>query len=794
VKARLKKIALAVGLTAVAASAIAISARSVRPPLSAGVSFSQAVYDRNHELLRLSLSSDEKYRVWTPLERISPVLIESTLLQEDRHFGLHPGVNPLSLVRGFLRTYVRADRRVGGSTLTMQLARLKYRLNTRTIHGKVTQVLSAVWLELLYSKKEILEAYLNYLPYGGNIEGAEAASLIFFRKNSNQLNLVEALSLTVIPQNPNRRGTGSNRGQAALKHARDELYSAWKETHRETESSASVKAALSLPFELKSIHDLPFRAPHFVDWILQKHPREDQLTTSLSFPVQQMIEKHVRNYIDRTRSQGFTNAAVILVDRRSQEIISLVGSGDYFDSKIEGQVNGVLAKRSPGSTLKPFLYGLAMDQGLIHPTSMLKDTPMSFGSFDPENFDGDFVGPISAKDALIRSRNLPAVHLASQLKSPDLYDLLKTSGVTRLRDEKFYGLALPLGGAELTMEELARLYTALANYGVLKPLRDGILNEKIPDERRILSPESSFLTMEMLKDNPRPQQQFHAAWTRDQIPIAWKTGTSHGFRDAWAAGIFGDWVLITWIGNFDNSPNPGFIGRDAAGPLFFDIADTLRTGQKQLDKTLAQNISLSNLPKFKDLTHTKVCAISGELPGPHCKHTQDSWFIAGRSPIRQCQIHREVWVNKNSGLRACPGEEWDPKKGYAPEVFEFWPSDLAQLFAQAGMPRRSPPEYEPRCRLTERSSTGRPPEIVSPRSSLTYNLQFSRQVAASIPLLATTDADSKVVYWFANEEFIGKASSTETLLWNAKPGRFKIRVVDQQGRSDTRDLLVSAVQ
>jgi penicillin-binding protein 1C len=359
------------------------------------------------------------------------------------------------------------------------------------------------------------------------------------------------------------------------------------------------------------------------------------------------------------------------------EVLAAVGSAGFLDAAIGGQVDGTRARRSPGSALKPFVYALAIEQGLIHPRTVLKDSPTRFRGYDPENFDGQFFGPIAAGEALVRSRNVPAVELSTRL-SPGLHAFLARAGIGALRPEPHYGLSLVLGGAEVTMEELAGLYATLASGGLWRPLRSR-LAAQVPAGERLLTPEAAWTVLDMLEQNPRPGPAMPGA--RRELPIAWKTGTSHGFRDAWAVGVAGRYVLAVWIGRFDGQGNPAFVGLEAAAPLFFQVTDALRAG------VAAERVSR---PRPPGVTLVAVCPVSGKLPGPSCHQTVDTWFLPGVSPIGTCDVHRAVALDAGTGLRACRAGP-----GTRSEVFEFWPSDLLRLFAAAGLPRRTPPPFQP---------------------------------------------------------------------------------------------------
>jgi penicillin-binding protein 1C len=741
------------------------------PPLLTGISYSRAVYDEHHHLLRLTLSQDQQYRLLTPLANISSELTSATLLQEDQYFQWHIGINPISLLRAWWETYVVKSRRMGASTITMQVARMRYGINSKTFSGKFWQMTRALQLEAHYSKEQILEAYLNLAPYGNNIQGVGAASLVYFGKSANTLSLPEALTLAVIPQNPLKRLPDRPRLQAA----RSKLYQRWLLKHPE---DISMKSLIDLPLQLRSVHDTPFLAPHFVNEILTRNSTDSQLSSTLDLKLQNMIERITQQYIARKSVLGINNAAVMLVDTRTLKIKALLGSASFANTAIEGQIDGTKTKRSPGSALKPFIYALAIDQGLIHPNTVLKDVPHSFGNYNPENFDNDFVGPIKAKDALILSRNIPAIYLADQLNHPTFYEFLQQAEITNLQSASFYGLSLVLGGAELSMQELVSLYAALANAGKWRPLIFTNHQRSLP-WKQILSPEASFLVLDMLKDAQRPHGTLASARDQDKM-IAWKTGTSSGYRDAWTIGIVGPYVLAVWIGNFNNQGNPAFIGKEVAAPLFFEITTALNA---ELGALPAAAIN----PGYLHLTKVAVCKSSGMLPNHYCPDTEQAWFIPGKSPIKIDNIHREVAIDAHTGLRAC---KFDQDTRF--EVFEFWSSDLLQVYQRAGLQHRMPPAYDPQCTLNSKVGEGFAPQIISPQTQTNYIARVSAATTTIIPFTAVVDADVKQVYWFLNENYLGKSARDKTFLWNAKPGRFVIRVVDDYGRSDARDISIQA--
>ncbi|MBI2786251.1 MAG: penicillin-binding protein 1C [Legionella longbeachae] len=737
-----------------------------KPKLLEGKSFSRAVYDAHHHLLRLTLSQDDKYRLFIPLANISPQLIESTLLQEDQYFYWHYGVNPWATFKAIWHTYAVQSRRIGASTITMQVARLRYGMNSKKITGKLWQIIRAIQIEMHYSKDQILEAYFNLAPYGGNIEGVGAASLVYFGTSVNKISLPQALTLSIIPQNPGKR-TPVN---TDLKKIRDQLFSRWLNKHPEDRSK---KGMLQLPLVMQNTHSLPFATPHFVNKVLHDVPAKQQnIDTSIDYRSQIIIEKITRQYLARKKRVGVHNAAVMLVDSRDMGIKAMLGSADFFNRDISGQINGVETKRSPGSTLKPFIYGLALDQGLIHPNTVLKDVPHSFNGYNPENFDYDFMGPIKAKDALVLSRNIPAIYLSSQLIQPTLHQLLEKAQISQLRSESYYGLSLNLGGVELSMKELVGLYAMLVNEGVWYPI-SSLKNEVKQKGSHLLSPEASYLILDMLQNTPRLDDRT-SGWSK--LPVAWKTGTSSGYRDAWTVGVFGPYILAVWIGNFDNKANPAFIGKEIAAPLFFELIDALKHERGPI-------LAINKHPEHMNLKKVEVCSASGMLPTRYCKDTEWSWFIPGKSPIKTDTIYREVAIDSKTGLRTCHINE-----NTRFEIFEFWPSDLLHIFKKAGIQRHVPPFFENDCMLY--SDNGINPHITSPQNRISYIIRADSLQNNSIPFTAVTDAGIGFVYWFVNETFVAKTKAGESFLWKAKPGKFMVRVVDDHGLSDAKDINV----
>ena len=777
--------------------------------LPPGAEFSHVVLDRDGRVLSLTLTPDEKYRLPTKLAELSPEMIAATLEMEDRRFYSHHGADVRSLARSAWGVISR-QRLGGGSTLTMQYARLRWHLDTRSVWGKLTQVFRAVQIERHYGKTAVAEAYFTFAPYGGNVEGVEAASLLWCGKQAHDLSLREAAALSVIPQSPTRRRPKTN-GNPTLESAQGRLMARLRLARGEPASE------LDAAFSLRPVA-VPRLAPHFarrviasgsagvppavpgvspgtsnVEGVYQRnaaihfgnerdstfdgsretrepaggtpalpdalpsrangtlgdsHVRSSSgvIRTTLDLTQQQTIERNIADFLARERSRGLRNAAAILVHAPTHEVRAYVGSAGFFDVAICGQVDGVKARRSPGSALKSFIYGLAFDAGLIHPRTLLDDAPRRFASYNPENSDRGFLGPIPAGEALRRSRNVPAVELLARLPGGGLDSFLRDAGVQLARPRGEYGLSLALGGAEVSLEEVAMLYAKLACGGAGSPL----------------SRASCWLTLDALRGTEGP------------AGLAWKTGTSHGFRDTWACGVMGEWVLCVWVGNFDGKPMPGLFARDTAAPLLFQTVTRLGLRAKMPARPA-------------EVASVDLCGDSGTLAGAHCPHRTHGNFIAGVSPIGVCSVHREILLDQNGRRVALT----DGRPGLHREVAEFWPAQRLEQFRCAGLPRKEPPQL---ARDDTARDSGAAPRIVSPQNALTYVLHVGDTAKNSIPLEADAVAETREIHWFAGAHYLGASTPSHPLMWKAAPGRWQIQAVDDSGRVAKTSVTIVAAQ
>ena len=741
------------------------------PPLLSDTHFSRVFYDRNGKLLRVTLADDDKYRIFAPLNEIADTVKQATILYEDKYFPYHPGINPVALTRATRAYFSHAPHPAGASTITMQVARIKYNLDTTSPGGKLVQILAALYIDAFYSKDEILTAYLNMAPYGGNIHGIAAASQIYFHKRPSELTAIESITLSTIPQNPTKRGLNTPTGLANMQKMRGDLVRRW--TERYPDDSSSLQTFADMPLAAFGTRDLPFLAPHFIDRQISKSNGADTTTTTIDINLQQKIEQRLRTEIAKRKNIGIQNAAAILVNYKTMQELVHIGSVDYFDKTIFGENDGVTSRRSPGSTLKPLIYASAVDMGLIHSMTLLKDAKINFGVYAPENSDNEFFGPVLARDALTHSRNIPAINLVRQIGTRRFYKTLTDCGVTKLKSPEHYGISVALGGAEVSMHELAGIYATMANLGQYNEIKSDI-NAKTKRPTSVLSPEAFFIVLDMLAHQGTPTTKIpFAKDTTPNITHMWKTGTSSSYRDAWTAGIFGDFVLIVWVGNFDGTPNNAFSGAKAAAPIYFALADTITNYYKNSNTPVPTNNFLS-----PDMNISKIdmCDTVGGLAGEHCPKTVPAYFIPGKSPIETSSVYRAIPIDNVTGRRACNN---DPKTTHM-AVYEFWDSEYLDMFRRAGIKRNTPPPYMDGCNLLDVENTENSIIITSPADTtrLVITTGADSETVSFNAISETTDAK---IFWFLDDATIGTTHSGETFTYDVPMGTHIVRAIDENG-------------
>jgi penicillin-binding protein 1C len=730
--------------------------KNLTPPAST------VVLDRRGQMLKAYLASDERWRIPVADSAIAPVLKKCVLGYEDRQFYRHPGINPVSILRAAWVDFRARHIVQGGSTLTMQVARL-LTPRPRTVSSKIVEAFRALQLEWHFSKNEVLTYYFNLAPYGGNIVGVGAASYLYFRKNSAQLSLGEAALLTAIPRSPNtlRPDWFPKAAELAKRKVLERL------RKYAVISAEEEKEALAEPIP-KQRFWAPNRAPHFCNMLVQKFPMRRRLLSTLDPVIQTKVEEIVRAYVQPLRKRGIMNAAVVVLSNADRSVRALVGSYDFDDKVNQGEVNGALAPRSPGSSLKPFVYGLAFDRGLISERSLLFDGPVEYSGYRPSNYDAVYHGPVTARQALIRSLNVPAVKLYARLREHGLYQFLKKAGVTTLKYGKWhYGLSLVLGGCSVNLLELSSLYCGLANGGRFAPPRF-LKKQPISEGDSLLSPGTAFVLSEILSDLKRPD--LPSVWESavNEPKIAWKTGTSYGHHDAWSVGYNPLYTVGVWVGNFDGKGVPELVGAQSAAPILLAIFQALSSSGQ-----------MPWFPKPKSVAVRKVCAVSGMVPNGNCPATVDELYLPGISPSRVCTLHRKILVDLVTGTRLC--SFCKEGRTYRTEVRTIWPPEIASWLKENGYPVDRIPPHFPKC---PRFLGGQKPKIESPASGAEYFLRPSAPLKyQKILLKASVAGDVQKVFWFLDGRLLFSGSPACKRFIQPVRGTHQIVCLDDQGRS-----------
>ena len=620
------------------------------------------ITDRHGVALRATLPADDTWRFPVRRDELPDELVRAVVAAEDQHFYHHPGVDPLAIVRAAWSNLRAGEVVSGASTIPMQIARMADPA-PRTLGSKLRESFRALQLDRHRSKAELLDTYLNLAPYGANIEGMGAAARFYFGKQPSQLSLGEIALLVVLPRSPvafdpTLHPRAARRARAALL---DRL------ERQGVFPPEAIEAARRDPIPTRR-RPPPWHAPHFADLVRaggRRHGRSPEpRATTLDLGLQQTVERLVRGRIGALRAEGIGNAAAVVIQIDGRAVRALVGSAGYSETLYDGQVDGAIARRSPGSTLKPFLYAAALDRGLILPDSYLLDIPTDFAGYVAENYDGRYRGRVTARDALIHSLNAPAVRLLSRVGLRPFHQLLVRGGLETLdRPAGEYGLPLVLGAGEVRLLDLTNLYATLAAGGIHHPVRllagpedeeddgrsgpgrfrdaasrYGVLGPGDDEESRLISPEAAWTVTEILRNVERPDLPRSWDLTRGAPEVAWKTGTSYGHRDAWAVGFSRHYAIGVWVGSFDGTPHKGISGSEHAAPLLFEIFRALEPGGVAPVR-----------PFGLQLDTIELCTLSHQLPGPFCPETRRYPYLPGRSRLGTCPIHRRVPIDPETG-------------------------------------------------------------------------------------------------------------------------------------------------
>ncbi len=734
----------------------------------------------NGQSAHVFLSEDDKWRIRADLKSIDPVYVDALIRFEDKRFHQHFGVDPIAILRAFWLNISLGRRTSGASTITMQLVRV-LEPRPRNFQSKIIEAYRATQLELYLSKEEILEGYLRYVPFGRNIEGVEAASLSYFSHSAENLSPGEIATLLAVPQNPNRRypkKENRKRLEAARNHIADWLLGEGGLMHPTTLSGENKEQrVIDLHQQVLSaavpekLYPFPKEIPHLAFSLRGKEPKTLHFPTTINRGTQHMAERILLAHRESSQMHGIKNATVVVVENETGEVRALIGNFD-FGNEDGAQIPGFNVMRSTGSLLKPFIVAAAIDSGIVLGETLTLDVPTQYGTYAPKNYDQNFRGLVTVEDALAKSLNIPFVRMLNQMGPDALTEMLRGLGTANLVDKPgYYGLSAAVGSIEVTPLEIANLYAALSGQ-VNHEIRVRSDKKSRAYGSAFMSEGSMWLVRKMLRQNDRPGFN-RRRMNPNATPIFWKTGTSYGFRDAWAAGSNASYTAVVWMGNFDNSGNAELLGSKRSGPVLFDLLETLSNSMDESD------------PRPDDLGKMNVCTYSGHPPSPACPHTHDVYAPRTRVLTKKCPYHVRVDVEKESGKSLTPscrvGREYESK------VFLSWPASVRRYLADRHRFSPKVPSLADDCVPSDAS----PPRITSP---LLQTIQLIPGVKASdqeVPLEAESDIAGMKLSWFVDGDFIGSASAEERLWWTPVKGEHVVLVMDDSGKATSRTIKVN---
>ena len=736
-------------------------------PLKDKVEYSTIITDKNGEVFNAFLTRDQKWRMKTELNEISPLLRKTIIAKEDKYFYYHPGVNPFAIIRAAFKNIFRMKRTSGASTITMQVARA-LEPRKRNLGNKILEMFRAYQLEWKYSKHEILQMYLNLVPYGGNLEGVKAASLLYFAKNPDHLSLAEITALSIIPNRPSSLVMGKHndrivteRNRWLKKFARDNVF-----TEKEIED------ALAEPLTATR-NTVPHYAKHLSNKLFKNGGYYYQ--THLDLNTQLKTEKIVEDYIRSQRLRNINNASVVIIDNKTHDVITYVGSASFADTTDAGQVNGAAAVRQPGSTLKPLLYALCIDEGMLTPKMVMNDVAVNYEGYAPENYDQKYNGYVTTEYALEHSLNIPAVKSLRLLGKDRLVDKLSSCDFRQIQKDKGkLGLSMILGGCGTTLEDLTGLFSAFANDGIYySPSYSD--KDTIHKRVNVVSPEAAFIINDILSKVNRPDFPLNWQSTERMPKVAWKTGTSYGRRDAWSIGYNKNYTVGVWVGNFSGVGVPDLNGANTATPLLFKIFNTI---------DYDSDAAWFTMPK--DCETRMVCSETGLSPSDHCTNLVMDYFIPLISSTAKCNNIREVLVSADEKTSYC--KNCAPQFGYKKKIYTVTEPEMQAWYEEQKITYQKIPSHNPGCEVI---FNGNAPSITSPANASEYLISRKRKEPILLTCKAATDVSK--VFWYIDDKFYKASAPGEKQFFVPDEGPVKISCTDDKGRNRDIKILVRYV-
>lgn len=736
---------------------------------------STVLFDKDSTLLGARIADDGQWR-FPPSEKVPVKFRKALLLFEDKHFYYHPGFNPVSLIRASWQNLQSRKIVSGGSTLTMQVIRLSRKGKPRNVFEKMIEMTLAVRLELQYSKSSILGLYASNAPFGGNTVGLDAAAWRYFGIPSDQLSWAEASMLAVLPNAPALIHPGRNRD--LLKAKRDRLLRMLYEAGELDEMTYNLSLAESIPEEPVP---LPRQAPHLLDRIQSQFPGKIVHST-----IDHTLQNHISSIIVRQSKllslNGINNAAAIVIEVNSGNVLAYVGN--VPGTGHSNDVDMIIANRSPGSLLKPILYAAMLDDGLLLPNTLLPDIPTIISGYTPKNFTMTYAGAVPARQALEKSLNIPAVRMLQEYKYERFYNLLKEMGITTLsKPSGHYGLSLILGGAEVTLWEISGLYASMARvlkhyYPYERKYAENDIHPPVilpresiadPDfmNRPILSAGAIYLTYDALLEVNRPEQEAGWEYFTSSRKIAWKTGTSFGFRDGWAVGTTTEYVVGVWTGNADGEGRPGLTGTATAAPILFEIFSILpHTSWFE--------------PPYDELEYTTVCRKSGHLPGMNCPETDSTQVLLKGMNTPPCPYHTLVHLDKSEKYRV--NADCESVENIVTQSWFVLPPVMEWYYKSGDPAYRELPPFRSDCISTAKNDMVK---FIYPENNSRIYIPNELDGTPGTVIFEVAHCNpGNALFWHIDQEYIGTTQYTHKLAVRPDHGRHVVRVIDEQGNED----------
>ena len=736
--------------------------------------YSTVLTAKDGELLGARIAADGQWR-FPATNSYSDKYTACVIEYEDQQFFLHHGFNPVAFIQALIENTKAGKVVRGGSTISMQVVRLARKNKPRTYREKLLEVILALRLEMRYSKKEILDLYAAHAPFGGNVVGIDAAAWRYFHTTPEQLTWSEAATLAVLPNSPAMIHPGRSRER--LLDKRDALLLRMTDPQSHIPDEYRVPKLSRDDYELAMMERLPekpYEIPQLAYHYLmdqEKRHKGEQIHSNLDYRLQRnVIEIMERHYKANTQNQ-IENAAVFVVDYLTNEIVAYVGNN--AGAKDAAMVDMIKAQRSTGSIMKPFLFAAMLDEGTLLPTMLLPDIPMNLSGFTPKNYSGQYWGVVPANEALQHSLNAPFVYLLKDFGHQRFHALLKRlnlSGV--IFDADHYGLSLIVGGAEASLFDLVNAYAAMGRK--LAAAVNESFNEQVPDDISPFSADAIAITFDVMKGLTRPTNQTGWSGFSSSKQVAWKTGTSFGFKDAWTIGLTDHYVVGVWVGNSDGEGRPGLTGVSAAAPLMFDVAALLKD-------------SYTYPPATASAIEVEVCAESGYPNAEICKKTKKVMMPNVEIRTGVCPYHKKVFLDSTRQYQVLPDCYPVDQKRF--ETYFVLPPVLEWFYKKHSIMYHALPSLYPSC------ASAHPDDVMAfvyPKSdarvTIPIGIQGDRQ---QIIFEIAHRNPRKTIFWTLNDEYLGKTQLNHQMPIDVAKGSYVLRCVDEDGVELNRKLLVN---